>query len=223
LFKKKSDKNYQSQLDNLIKVMKKSGFLTDNKVESAIRKIPRHEFVPTSLLKKAYENIPLPIMDNQTISQPSVVARMTEWLDVKEGQKILEIGTGSGWQTAILSHLIGSGQVYSVERNSELAKFAKNNLDKLAIINAKIILGDGSFGYKEEAPFDRIIITAACKKIPPSLPDQLAMDGLLIAPVGGYIQSLILLKKTSQGVMEIKNEGGYVFVPLLGKLDTEYY
>ena len=209
--------------DNLIKNMKRSGFLSNNKVEDAIRKSQRHEFVPSSLKEKAYEDIPLPIMKNQTISQPSVVSRMTEWLNVKEGQKVLEIGTGSGWQTAIISYLVGDGEVFSIERHSEVAKFAKENLEKVGIKNVKINLGDGSKGIPEEAPFNRIIITAACKKIPPSLLEQLSIEGLLVAPVGEFEQSLVLLDKTSHGIKEIKRESGYVFVPLLGKFDHEKY
>jgi len=213
----KTSENYQQRLDDLIIIMKKSGFLNNDKVESAIRKTPRHEFVPIDLKEEAYEDIPLHIMKNQTISQPSVVSRMTEWLDVREGQKILEIGSGSGWQTAILSYLVGHGKVYSIERHLELAEFARRNLDKLGITNADVILGDGSLGFPEKSPFNRIIITAACKKVPEKLLEQLSTDGLLIAPVGEFPQSLVLLKKTSDGIVEIKNQQGYVFVPLLGK------
>ena len=219
----KTSKNYQQRLDNLIIIMKKSGFLNDDKVESVIRKTPRHEFVPTLLKEEAYEDIPLSIMKNQTISQPSVVSRMTEWLDVREGQKVLEVGSGSGWQSAILSYLVGHGKIYSIERHSELVNFAKKNLDKLGINNVEVILGDGSLGLSKESPFDRIIITAACEKIPQSLFEQISINGLLIAPVGEFTQSLVLLKKTSQGVVEIKNEPGYVFVPLLGKSDNKKY
>jgi len=204
-------------MNELIKIMKNSGFLNDNKVELAIRKNPRHEFVPKSLLNRAYKDTPLSLMKKQTISQPSVVSRMTELLNVKKGQKILEIGSGSGWQSAILSFLIGNGEVFSIERHPELVEFAKENLDKLGIQNVNVILGDGSLGLLKKAPFDRIIITAACKKVPPPLFEQLSLDGLLIAPVGEYPQSLILFKKTPQGIIEIKNQPGYVFVPLLGK------
>jgi len=214
-----TNKNYNQKLEELIFIMKKSGFLNDRKIELAIRKNPRHEFVPLSYKEEAYEDKPISIIKNQTISQPSVVSRMTEWLDIKEGQKILEIGTGSGWQTAILAYLVGNGKIYSLERHVELAEFAKKNLDKLGISNVKVILKDGSFGLQEESPFDRIIITAACKKIPDTLIEQLSIGGLLIAPVGGYPQSLVLLKKTNQGIFEIKNQPGYVFVPLLGKID----
>jgi protein-L-isoaspartate(D-aspartate) O-methyltransferase len=143
----------------------------------------------------AYENIPIPLMKSQTISQPSVVARMTEWLNVKRGQRILEVGSGSGWQSAILAFLVGDGKVFSIDRHSELVKFAKDNLKKLGIHNVKVILGDGSLGFSKESPFDRIIVTAACKKVPLPLLEQLSPDGLLIAPVGEYVQSLILLKK----------------------------
>lgn len=214
-FKKDNSKNYQMKLDALINIMQSTGFLNDNKVENAIRNIPRHKFVPESQKNEAYDNSPIPIMKNQTISQPSVVARMTEWLDLKEGQNVLEIGSGSGWQSAILANLVGSGKVFTVERHSELAKFAKKNLEKLGIKNVEIINGDGNLGLPEKSPFNRIMITAACKKVPEKLLDQLAMEGLLIAPVGENIQSLILLKKTHKGIVEVKNQKGYVFVPLV--------
>ena len=211
------EKKYHTALNDLIIYLKNSKFLTDDRVESALRNIPRHEFVPDSELDYAYNNEPLQIMKNQTISQPGVVTRMTEWLDVKDGQKILEIGTGSGWQSAILSYLVGKGDVYSVERHQELVKFAQENLKKLNIDNIHVILGDGSIGYPQASPYDRIIITAACSEIPLPLFDQLKENGLIIAPVGDYTQSLVLLQKTSKGMIEIKNQSKYVFVPLHGK------
>jgi len=217
LKKIKIEKKYQRVLDDLINYLKNSRFLTDDNVESAFRNIPRHEFVPTSDLDCAYYNEPLPIMKNQTISQPGVVSRMTEWLDIKDGQNILEIGTGSGWQTAILSYLVGKGTVYSVEIHPELVKFAKENLEKLGIDNVHVILSDGSTGYLKASPYDRIIITAACTEIPLPILEQLGENGLIIAPVGDSSQSLVLLKKTSKGIIEIKNQSNYVFVPLLGK------
>ena len=211
------DKKYQSQLDDLISFLKNMKFLTNDNVESAFRNIPRHEFVLSSELDRAYYNEPLPIMKHQTISQPGVVSRMSEWLDVKDGQNILEIGTGSGWQIAILSYLVGSGTVHSVEIHPKLAKFARKNLEKFCLDNVNVILGDGSMGYLKASPYDRIIITAACTEIPLPLLDQLAYDGLLLAPVGDSSQSLVLLKKTSKGIIEVKNESNYIFVPLLGK------
>lgn len=211
------EKKYRTAINDLIIYLKNSKFLTDKKVESALQNIPRHEFVPESELEYAYDNEPLPIMKNQTISQPGVVTRMTEWLDVKNGQNILEIGTGSGWQSAILSYLVGSGTIYSIERHPELAKFAQENLKKLKIDNVHVILGDGTLGYSQASPYDRIIITAACTEIPWPILDQLSENGLIIAPVGDSSQSLVLLQKTSKGIVEIKNQSKYVFVPLVGK------
>jgi len=214
----KIEKKYQIALNDLINSLRDSGFLTSNNVETAFRNIPRHEFVPTSELDRAYYNEPLSIMKDQTISQPGVVSRMTEWLDIKDGQKILEIGTGSAWQTAILSYLVGTGIVYSVEIHSELVKFARENLEKFQLDNTHVIFGDGSLGYPQASPYDRIIITAACTEIPLPLLEQLGENGFIIAPVGDSSQSLVLLKKTSEGIVEIKNQSNYIFVPLLGKL-----
>lgn len=213
-----NNEKYQSKMNELIKIMRNSGYLNDSKIESAIRKYPRHEFVPKTFLDIAYENIPIPLMKDQTVSQPIVVSKMTEWLNVSDGQKILEVGSGSGWQSAILSFLVGEkGRIFSIDRHSELVEFAKKNLSKLGISNVEVILSDGSLGFSKESPFDRIIVTAACKKVPPPLLEQLTTDGLLIAPIGEYFQSLILYKKTSDGIIEIKNQPGYAFVPLLGK------
>ena len=211
------EKKYQMRLNDLINFLKDSRYLNDDNVESAFRNIPRHEFVPISELDRAYDNEPLSIMKDQTISQPGVVSRMTEWLDVKDGQKILEIGTGSAWQTTILSYLVGTGTIYSVEIHPELVKFARENLEKFRLNNTHVILGDGSLGYPQSSPYDRIIITAACTEIPLPLLEQLTENGLIIAPVGDSSQSLVLLKKTSEGIVEIKNQSNYIFVPLLGK------
>ena len=213
----KIEKKYHTALNDLISYLKNSRCLTDGNVESAFRNIPRHKFVPESELDYAYYNEPLPIMKNQTISQPGVVSRMTEWLDVKKGQNILEIGTGSGWQSGILSYLVGEGTVYSIELHPELIKFAQENLRNLKIKNVHVISGDGTLGYPKASPYDRIIITAACTEIPLPLLEQLKENGLLLAPVGDASQSLILLKKTSTGIVETKNQSNYVFVPLLGK------
>jgi protein-L-isoaspartate(D-aspartate) O-methyltransferase len=154
----------------------------------------------------------------QTISQPSVVAKMTDLLDVKNDSKILEIGCGSGWQSAILSKLAIGGSVYSVEIVPEIIEFAKRNHQKAGIKNVEIIQGDGTLGLSEQSPFDRIIVTAACKTIPPPLIEQLKEGGLLVAPVGDYyLQDMVTAKKTGQGIKEIKREPGYIFAPLIGK------
>ena len=213
--KNHSEKKFYLKLENLIDIMKNSGFLNDPKVEIAIKKTPRHNFVPESQKSLAYENIPIPIMEGQTISQPIVVSRMTEWLDLEEGQKVLEIGSGSGWQSAILASLIGTGKIFTIERHAKLANFAKKNLESLGIKNVTIIQGNGALGLPQKAPFDRIIITAACKSIPSALLEQLTLGGLLVAPVGEMSQSLVLIKKTHRGYEELKKEEGYAFVPLL--------
>lgn len=211
------ENEHKIKLNNLINSLYSSGFLTDKNVESAFRNVPRHYFVMPSDYDVAYSNEPLAIMKKQTISQPGVVSRMTEWLEIEDGQKILEIGTGSGWQTGILSNLVKSGTVFSIERHPELVNFAKENLNKLGINNVNVILGDGSLGYPDAAPYDRIIITAACNEIPLPLFEQLKENGLILAPVGDSSQSLVLLKKTRNGIVEIKKQSNYVFVPLLGK------
>ena len=207
----------EQRTDTLIKAMQVKGFLTDSKVEEAMRKAPRHLFVPSNFIKYSYENGCLPTQNGQTISQPSVVARMTEWLDIKKGNKVLEIGCGSGWQSAILSFLVEDGNVFSIEKSSLLVEFAKKNHAKAGIKNVEIIQGDGSLGLPEKSPFDRIIITAACPKVPKPLVDQLSMDGLIVAPVGEFMQSMVLLKKTKDGIKELKREFGYLFLPLKGK------
>ncbi len=211
------DEAYKKRTEALINVMHVKGFLKDGKVEKAIRKAPRHLFVPSTFIEYAYENGSLPTKNGQTISQPSVVAKMTEWLDVKKGNKVLEIGCGSGWQSAILSFLVEDGTVYSIEKSSQLVEFAKKNHMKAGVKNVEIIQGDGSLGLPDKSPFDRIIITAACPKVPKPLVEQLSIDGLLVAPIGEYMQSMVLLKKTKDGIKELKSELGYLFVPLKGK------
>ncbi len=208
---------FGKRTENLIKIMKMKGFLNDPKVEEAIRQTHRHFFVPKEFLEDAYEDEALPTKHGQTISQPSVVVRMTEWLDVREGNKILEIGCGSGWQSAILSKLAGKGKIYSIDMDHELIKFASENHKKSGIKNVEIREGDGSLGLLQEAPFDRIIITAAAPQVPKPLAEQLREGGLLVAPVGKGVQSMVLYRKSKQKLEEVMREGGYVFVPLLGK------
>jgi len=207
----------EQRTNTLINAMHVKGFLTNSKVEEAIRKAPRHLFVPSNFIEYAYENESLPTKNGQTISQPSVVAKMTEWLDVKKGNKVLEIGCGSGWQSAIISFLVEDGTVYSIEKSSHLVEFAKKNHAKAGVKNVEIIQGDGSLGLPDKSPFDRIIITAACPKVPKPLVEQLSIDGLLVAPIGEYTQSMVLLKKTKDGIKELKREFGYLFLPLKGK------
>ena len=157
----------EQEKEKLIKYIKSLGYLKSKKLEDALRNVPRHLFIPKKIEYMAYRDTPLSIGHNQTISQPSTVVIMTESLDVKEGQKILEIGTGSGWQSALLSYLVGEkGFVYTIEIVSELVEFAKSNFKKLKVKNVKVFEKDGSLGLKEHAPFDRIIVTAASPDVP---------------------------------------------------------
>ena len=189
--------------------------IKDKKVISAFLKVPREEFVPEDLKKYAYIDSPLSIGEGQTISQPYIVALMTEALKLKGGEKVLEIGTGSGYQSAILAEI--GCEVYSVERIESLAKKAENILRKLGY-NVKIKIGDGTLGWKEYSPYDRIIVTAAGPKIPDTLLFQLSEnEGRLIMPVGDrFFQDLILVIKRGKEIEKI-NLGGCQFVPLIGK------
>jgi len=208
----------QEENEKLIEHIKSLGYLKSKQVEEALRKIPRHSFVPESIRRLAYRDTPLSIGYNQTISQPSTVVAMTEALDVKKDQKILEIGTGSGWQTAILSYLIGEkGFVYTIEVIDELAEFAKSNLQKMRIKNVEVFVKDGSLGLKEKAPFDRIIVTAACPDIPKPLIEQLKFDGIMVIPVGDvYLQEMMVVRKLKDKIVK-KSIGSFMFVPLIGR------
>lgn len=207
-----------AKMQLLIAIIKANGFLKDKKVEEAIKNTPRHLFVPDEFIEQAYEDKPLPTKRMQTISQPSVVAKMTELLDVKNDNKILEVGCGSGWQSAILSKLVPSQTIYSIERLPEIVEIAKLNHKKAGIKNVEIFLGDGTLGVPEKSSFDRIIVTGCCKKIPPPLLEQLNVEGVLVIPVGEYYyQDMIVVKKTQQGIKEIKREPKYIFTPLVGK------
>lgn len=176
--------------------------VTDRRVLEAMRKVPRHHFVPPALVSRAYDDSPLPIGYDQTISQPFIVAHMTEALDVQPGHTVLEIGTGSGYQAAVLGELART--VHTIEIVPELARSAAATLQALGYSNVHVRAGDGYAGWPEHAPFDRIMLTAAPATIPKPLIDQLAPRGRLIAPVGeqGAVQWLTIVDKTPKGVTE---------------------
>lgn len=204
--------------NRLIEAIKGLEYLKSKNIEDALRKYKREFFVPENLKYLAYKDFPISIGYNQTISQPSTVVIMTEALEVKKGEKVLEIGTGSGWQAAILSYLVcEKGFVYTIEIIHELVEFAKNNLKKLKIKNVEVFEGDGSLGLKEKAPFDKIIVTAACPDIPKPLLEQLKIGGIMVIPVGNlYLQDMLVIKK-SKDKIEKKSIGSFMFVPLVGK------
>ena len=188
----------------------------DPRVVSALRTVPRHLFVPPNLRNSAYENRPLPIGHGQTISQPYIVAIMTELLGVDRNDVVLEVGTGSGYQAAVLSPLVR--QVYTVEIVEPLARQAKTRLQSLGYRNVIARHADGYNGWKEAAPFDAIIVTAAATHIPPPLIQQLKPGGRMIIPVGGPFatQSLMLVEKTAAGKVRTRQVLPVMFVPLTG-------
>lgn len=189
----------------------------DPQVLAALSKVPRHEFVDNALMSLAYENRPLPIGHGQTISQPYIVAIMTDLLSVGKGDRVLEIGTGSGYQAAILAEIVG--EVYSIEIIEELGKSAEARLERLGYENIHLRLGDGYYGWQEMGPFDAIIVTAAASHIPPPLIAQLKPGGKMMIPVGGpfMTQQLVVVEKDGNGAITTHQLLPVRFVPLTGK------
>lgn len=188
--------------------------IKDPQVLKALRKVPRHRFVPKDQQAYAYEDRPLPIGHAQTISQPYVVAWMTQLAGVDPDDKVLEIGTGSGYQAAVLAEV--GAEVYSIEIVEPLAKRAEQTLADLGYENVHVRQGDGYAGWPEQAPFDAVILTAAPPEIPEPLKRQLKVGGRLIAPVGEGFQELVMLRRTKTG-FERKSLGGVAFVPMTGQ------
>jgi protein-L-isoaspartate(D-aspartate) O-methyltransferase len=209
---------YKKQRARMVETQIKARSIADPRVLKAMETIPRHFFVDEGLIDQAHSDNPLPIGEKQTISQPYIVALMTEALELKGKERILEIGTGSGYQTAILAHL--ADRVFSIERIAALATRARKILDQLNYYNVAIRVGDGSYGWKEEAPFDAIITTAAAPKIPKYLIEQLIVGGILVVPVGSRdVQTLYKLTRLAEDVSQMKTEdlGGCRFVSLIGE------
>jgi protein-L-isoaspartate(D-aspartate) O-methyltransferase len=189
--------------------------IVDPKVIKAMLEVPRHEFVPPELRDVAYGDFPLPIEEAQTISQPYIVALMTQELELKGEEKVLEVGTGSGYQAAIISRLAKT--VYSMERIPRLAEEAEKNLKKLCYMNVNVIVGDGTLGLKKYAPYDAIIVTAACYKIPEALKSQLKDGGRLVIPVGDdWGQALVKITRSGKEFIDRKI-CDCAFVPLIGE------
>lgn len=202
------------QRDRMVRLVEARG-VRDARVLGAMREIPRHMFVPEHMKTQAYGDHALPIGAKQTISQPYVVARMTELLKVESDHSVLEVGTGSGYQTAILSKL--ARRVFSLERISDLAHQAIDRMRQLGLENVKIQTFDGTVGWSDMAPFDRILVTAGAPKAPQPLLEQLRPGGLLLIPEGGRDeQRLVVYRKLRQGVRRSEGES-VMFVPLLGR------
>jgi protein-L-isoaspartate(D-aspartate) O-methyltransferase len=189
--------------------------VTDERVLEALRKVPRHEFIQENHQSEAYDDHPLPIGNGQTISQPYIVALMTEQLELKGGEKVLEIGTGSGYQAAILAEL--AKEVHSVERVPELAEKARENLSRVGVKNVSVHVGDGTLGWLEDAPYDAIIITAGTPTMPEGLADQLAEGGRLVAPVGSRWRQMLELWIKREWQIQKREVLPVLFVPLIGE------
>jgi protein-L-isoaspartate(D-aspartate) O-methyltransferase len=186
-------------------------------VIEALKKVPRHIFVPEKYRKYAYVDQPLPIGENQTISAIHMVGIMVELLELEEGMKVLEVGAGSGYHAAVIAEIIGErGAVYSVERYPRLAEMARENLRKAGYKNVFVMVGDGSKGLPEYAPFDRINVTASAPEIPKPLIDQLKDNGIMVIPVGRIFQELKVVRKRGEEIV-VENWGGVSFVPLVGE------
>jgi protein-L-isoaspartate(D-aspartate) O-methyltransferase len=205
---------YNTKKEELIHTLYNKG-ITDKNILEAIFTLPRELFIPAMFQNLAYEDRAVPILDNQTISQPYTVAFQTMLLNIQKGDKVLEIGTGSGYQASVL-HLMGA-EVYTIERIENLYNFANSMFEKLEI-QVNSYLGDGTIGLEEFQPFDKIIVTAAAPKIPVNLVTQLKINGLLVIPVGDLeFQKMSLVIRTSQDNYTEQYYGDFKFVPLIGQ------
>ncbi len=209
--------HYQTERERMVRDQIEARGISRPDVLRAIRSTPRHLFVPEQLRPQAYQDRPLPIGSGQTISQPFIVALMTELIEPSKQQKVLEIGTGSGYQAAVLAALVG--HVYSIEIVPELAQSAATVLKRLGVRNVTVRCGDGYQGWTEEAPFDRIILTAAPPELPQALIDQLRRGGTMVAPVGGSpgAQRLVVVNKLADGSVKKRTLIPVAFVPMVSE------
>jgi len=214
----KGEEVFREERERMVKEQIKARGIVDPRLLSAIGKVPRHLFVPPEYRDSAYEDRPLPIGYGQTISQPYIVALMTYHLQLKPTDRVLEIGTGSGYQAAVLAELVK--EVYTIEIIPELAREASERLKELGYENVHVKCGDGFFGWPEHAPFDAIIITCAAPEVPSRLVDQLREGGRMILPLGAdpFYQTLTLITKRD-GKLEKRRITGVVFVPMIGEIE----
>ncbi len=220
------EKRFVEERRRVISYLESLGYIRSENVKNALLRVPREEFIPKPYRDLAYVDRPLPIGYGQTISAIHMVAIMTEALDPRPGDKVLEIGTGSGYQAAVLAEIVcrgGEGHVYSIERIPELAEYARKNLDRTGYSDCvTVITGDGTRGYPEKAPYDRIIVTAAAPDIPKPLIEQLRDGGRMVIPIGDrWIQRLYIIDKKN-GKIITRHSIECLFVPLIGEYGWEY-
>ncbi len=205
---------------DLVKRLRDQGYIKTDRVQRAMLKVPREEFLPPEKIPYAYIDQPLPIGKGQTISAPHMVAIICEQLDLTEGLKVLEIGTGYGYNAAVVAECIGSeGHLYTIERLDSLAEKAEDNLKRTGFDNVTVILGDGTLGYSDKAPYDRIYGTASAPKVPGTLKKQLKIGGRLLIPVGldDFFQELVCVMKVTEDEYKSQKLGGVRFVPMIGE------
>ncbi len=207
---------YSEVRETMVRHQIESRGIQDQRVLAAMRKVPRHEFVPVSKQREAYEDRPLEIGSGQTISQPYIVAKMTELLALTPDSRVLEVGTGSGYQAAVLAEL--ASEVVSVERFEELAGVAQARLEALEYGNVTVVVGDGTLGCRERAPYDGILVTAAAPQLPEALRSQLAIGGRLVCPVGSRdLQQLKIVVRKGEAEFDEHESIRCMFVPLMGR------
>ena len=206
---------FEGLRNKMVSTQIESRGVKDKLVLEAMRKVPRHVFVEEALWERAYDDHPLPIGQGQTISQPYMVASMTEALELKGRGKVLEIGTGSGYQTAILAEI--AEHVFTIERIEELLKKARRTLDTLGYKNVVFRVGDGTIGWQDQAPFDAILVTAGAPDVPKYLFEQLAEGGRMAVPIGDVHGQMLVVVKKKEGKPVKTTHFGCVFVPLIGK------
>jgi protein-L-isoaspartate(D-aspartate) O-methyltransferase len=206
---------YQGLRDAMVAHQLESRGISDTRALDAMRRVPRHLFVPEPQRDHAYEDRPLPVGEGQTISQPYMVAWMTELMGLKGNEVVLEIGTGTGYQAAVLGVL--AKRVYTIERIPSLAETARKRLDDLGFKNIEVVVGDGTEGLPEHAPYQAIIVTAGAPQVPQVLVEQLADGGKLVIPVGTTSMQMLTVVERSGDEVTVREQGSCVFVPLLGK------
>lgn len=208
------EREYEEERRRMVDILRRQG--VSESVLEAMMHVKRHLFVPSHLSDQAYTDYPLPIGEGQTISAPHMVAMMCGYLALKKGEKVLEIGAGSGYHAAVIAELIGEkGHVYSVERIKWLVKYSRENLKRAGYAQVTVTSGDGTRGLPEHAPYDKISVTCAAPDVPPPLLEQLKVDGKMIIPLGRYMQELYLVNKRNG--IERERKCDVLFVPLVGR------